>query len=114
VIGAIFLRTERDSTPFSETDVKFCQTIADLTGKALRNAHRFEAMLKSSGEKPSDQHRSELPAIALLAFLRRLLDRYASSESHVWAETLLAKASDEELERLVGVTLQVIEEEAKG
>jgi GAF domain-containing protein len=113
-IGAIFLRTERDATPFSETDLKFCQTIADLTGKALRNAHRFEAMLKSSGEKPNDQRRSELPAIALLAFLRRLLDRYASSESHVWAETLLAKASDEELERLVGVALQVIEEEARG
>jgi two-component system sensor histidine kinase ChiS len=114
VIGAIFLRTERDSIPFSESDVKFCQTIADLTAKALRNAHRFETVLKSSSDKPDDQHRSELPAIALLAFLRRLLDRYASSESHIWAETLLAKASDEELERLVGVTLQVIEEEAKG
>jgi two-component system sensor histidine kinase ChiS len=114
VIGAIFLRTERGSTPFSETDVKFCQTIADLTAKALRNAHRFEAMLKSSGENANDQHRSELPAIALVAFLRRLLDRYSSSESHMWAETLLAKASDEELERLVGVALHVIEEEAKG
>ena len=114
IIGAIFLRTERDGVPFTETDLKFCQTIADLTGKALRNAHRFETMLKSSDAKPNDQRRSELPAIALLAFLRRLLDRYASSESHVWAEALLAKASDEELERLVGVALQVIEEEAKG
>lgn len=114
VIGAIFLRTERGSEPFTETDLKFCQTIADLTGKALSNAHRFETMLKSSESKPNDERRSELPAIALLAFLRRLLDRYASSESHVWAETLLAKASDEELERLVGVALQVIEEEAKG
>lgn len=114
VIGAIFLRTERGSDPFTETDLKFCQTIADLTGKALSNAHRFETMLKSSDAKPNDERRSELPAIALLAFLRRLLDRYAASESHVWAETLLAKASDEELERLVGVALQVIEEEAKG
>ncbi|HEX4351453.1 MAG TPA: GAF domain-containing protein [Polyangiales bacterium] len=114
VIGAIFLRTKRDALPFTDTDLKFCQTIAELTGKALRNAHRFEAMLKSSDAKPNDQRRSELPAIALLGFLRRLLDRYASSESHAWAETLLAKASDEELERLVGVTLQVIEEEAKG
>ena len=114
VIGAIFLRTERGADPFTETDLKFCQTIADLTGKALSNAHRFETMLKSSDAKPNDQRRSELPAIALLAFLRRLLDRYAASESHVWAETLLAKASDEELERLVGVALQVIEEEAKG
>ena len=114
IIGAIFLRTERGAVQFTETDLKFCQSIADLTGKALSNAHRFETMLKSSSEKPNDQRRSELPAIALLAFLRRLLDRYAASESHVWAETLLAKESDEELERLVGVALQVIEEEAKG
>ena len=114
VIGAIFLRTERDSTPFSETDVKFCQTIAD--SRARRCATRTASMRCSRrrATKPRDQHRTELPAIALLAFLRRLLDRYASSEGHVWAETLLAKASDEELERLVGVTLQVIEEEAKG
>jgi GAF domain-containing protein len=113
-IGAIFLRTERDATPFSEADVTFCQTIADLTGKALRNAHRFETLLKTSGGKQGEQRPSELPAVALLAFLRRLLDRYAASEGHIWAETLLAKASDEELERLVGVTLHVIEEEAKG
>lgn len=116
VIGAIFLRTERNAVPFSEADVHFCQTIADLTARALRNAHRFEALLKSSGDKPAAEqpHRSELPAIALVGFLRRLLDRYSTSESHVWAETLLAKASDEELDRLVGVALRVIEEEAKG
>ena len=71
-------------------------------------------MLKAQSAKPEEQRASELPAIAMIAFLRRLLDRYASSESHVWAETLLAKASDEELERLVCVALQVIEEEAKG
>ena len=53
VIGAIFLRTERGSTPFSETDVKFCQTIADLTAKALRNAHRFEAMLSRPARTPT-------------------------------------------------------------
>ena len=39
---------------------------------------------------------------------------YAASDDHVWAETVLPKASDEELERLVGVTLNVIAEEAKG
>lgn len=114
VIGAIFLRTERDATPFSETDVKFCQTIAELTANALRNAHRFASLGKSENDTPDDRRQPELPAIALVAFLRRLLDRYASGQNHVWAETLLAKASDEELERLVGVALHVIEEEAKG
>ena len=38
----------------------------------------------------------------------------APNESHLWAETLLPRASDEELDRLVGVALQVVREEAKG
>jgi GAF domain-containing protein len=114
VIGAIFLRTERDATPFSDADVRFCQVIADLTAKALRNAHRFETLLRSSNPQPAEQRQADLQRIALVAFLRRLLDTYAASEDHVWAETLLPRASDEELERLVGVAIQVIEEEAKG
>lgn len=114
VIGAIFLRTERDATPFSDADVRFCHVIADLTAKALRNAHRFESAVRSTGEQPAEQRRSELHRIALVAFLRRLLDTYASTEDHMWSETLLPKASDEELERLVGVALKVIDEEAKG
>lgn len=114
VIGAIFLRTEREATPFSDADVRFCQVIADLTAKALRNAHRFESLLRSSSEQPKEQRRADLQRITLVAFLRRLLDAYAASEDHVWAETLLPKASDEELERLVSVAMQVIEEEAKG
>lgn len=113
-IGAIFLRTERDATPFSDADVRFCQVIADITAKALRNAHRFESLSRASAEQPKEQRRSELQRIALVAFLRRLLDRYAATEDHMWSETLLPKASDEELERLVGVALQVMDEEAKG
>lgn len=113
VIGAVFLRTERDSTPFSDADVRFCQVVADLTAKALRNAHRFESLLKSASEQPARQRAAELQRIALVAFLRRLLDAYAASDEHVWAETLLPRASDEELERLVGVALNVIAEEAK-
>ena len=113
-IGAIFLRTERDATPFSDADVRFCQVIADITAKALRNAHRFESLNRASAEQPKEQRRSELQRIALVAFLRRLLDRYAATEDHMWSETLLPKASDEELERLVGVALQVMDEEAKG
>jgi GAF domain-containing protein len=114
VIGAIFLRTERDATPFSDSDVRFCQVIASLTAKALRNAHRFEALLRSTEDQTKAQRRAELQRIALIAFMRRLLERYTNSDDHMWAETLLPKASDEELERLVGVAMQVLEEEAKG
>jgi GAF domain-containing protein len=114
VIGAIFLRTERDATPFSDADVRFCQVVADLTAKALRNAHRFESLTRSTEDRAAEQRQSELRRIALIAYLRRLLDTYAASDDHMWAETLLPKASDEELERLVGVSLNVIAEEARG
>ena len=114
VIGAIFLRTERDAEPFSDADVHFCQVVASLTAKALRNAHRFESALRSQKEVGRSQRRSELQRIALIAYVRRLLDRYTTSEDHMWAETLLPKASDEELERLVTVAMQVLDEEAKG
>ncbi len=113
-IGAIFLRTERDATPFSDLDVRFCQMVADLTVKALRNAHRFEALMRNASAQPARQRQSELQRVALVAFMRRLLDRFATSEDHMWSETLLPKASDEELERLVSVAMQVIDEEAKG
>lgn len=114
VIGAIFLRTERDATPFSESDVRFCQVVASLTAKALRNAHRFEALLRSTEEKTALARQAELQRIALVAFLRRLLERFTSADDHLWAETLLPKASDDELERLVGVAMQVLSEESKG
>ena len=114
VIGAIFLRTERDADPFSDADVHFCQVVASLTAKALRNAHRFESLLRSQKSAAQTQRRSELQRIALIAYVRRLLDRYTTSEDHMWAETLLPKASDEELERLVTVAMQVLDEEAKG
>src|SRR5688572_15152782 len=114
VIGAIFLRTERDGAPFSDSDVRFCQVVASLTAKALRNAQRFEASMRTSQDRSDEERRGELERIALLAFVRRLLDAYSRSEHHVWAETLLPKASDDELNRLVSVTMQVLEEEAKG
>lgn len=114
VIGAIFLRTDRDAEPFSDADVRFCQVVASLTAKALRNAHRFEELLRDQQDATANQRRTDLQRIALVSFVRRLLDRYAKSDDHVWAETLLPKASDEELERLVSVAIQVIDEEAKG
>lgn len=114
VIGAIFLRTERGAVPFTERDIRFCEVIASLTAKALRNAHRFESVQRANGERSAQERQAELERIALVAFLKRLLQRYAGSESHLWAETLLPRASDEELDRLTSVAMQVIAEEAKG
>jgi len=113
VIGAIFLRTERDATPFSDSDVRFCQVVAALTANALRNAHRYEALQLGQKEAQRTSRNGELQRIALIAFVRRLLDRYTNTEDHMWAETLLARSADEELERLVSVTLEVVGEEAK-
>ncbi len=113
-IGAIFLRTERDAAPFDDRDVRFCQVIASLTANALRNAHRFEAAVRDEQEAQVTSRRGELQRIALIAFVRRLIDRYTNAEDHMWAETLLATHADEELERLVSVAMEVISEEAKG
>jgi two-component system sensor histidine kinase ChiS len=114
VIGAIFLRTDRNAEAFSEADVRFCQVVASLTAKALRNAHRFETLMREQADVSTGRRRAEVQRIALVSFLRRLLDRYAVGEEQVWAETLLPNASDDELERLVSVAMQVLEEEAKG
>jgi hypothetical protein len=55
----------------------------------------------------------ELERVALLSFLRRLLDAFGQREG-AWGEGLLPRASSEELDRLVGVALAVMQEEAKG
>jgi two-component system sensor histidine kinase ChiS len=114
VIGAIFLRTERDAPAFSDSDIRFCQVVASLAAKALRNAHRFESLMRATQDVSHAQRRTELQRIALIAFVRRLLDRYTNTEDHMWAETLLPKAGDEELDRLVNVAMNVLEEEARG
>jgi hypothetical protein len=71
-------------------------------------------MVRDTQDVNRAQRSGELQRVALLAFVRRLLDRYTRTEDHMWAETLLPKASDEELERLVTVALQVVERESKG
>jgi two-component system, sensor histidine kinase ChiS len=114
MIGAIFLRTEREAEPFSDADVRFTQTVAELTAKALRNAHRFESVARAQQDASADRRRAELQRVALIAYLRRLFDHIARSQEQSWAETLLPHASDDELERLVAVTMQVLDEEAKG
>ncbi|HEX7123477.1 MAG TPA: GAF domain-containing protein [Gemmatimonadaceae bacterium] len=114
VIGAVFLRTEADGTPFSDADIRFCEMIATFTARALRNAHRYETLRRANSDHQERERRAGLERIALLAFLRRLLDRYATSADHLWAETLLGRASDEELDRLTSVAMQVLAEEARG
>jgi GAF domain-containing protein len=114
IIGAIFLRTKRDSLPFSDADVRFTQVVASLTARSLRNAHRFESMMRQQQDATASQRRAELQRVALVSFLRRLLDRHAKTEAQEWGDTMLPKAADEELDRLVAVAMQVFEEEAKG
>jgi GAF domain-containing protein len=113
VIGAIFVRTERDGAAFSESDVRFCQAVAALTAKALHNSHRFEAARSVKPATSPASRRQELQRVALIAFLKRLMDAYAQTDDQMWSETLLPATSDEELQRLVAVTMKVIEEEAK-
>jgi len=111
-IGAIFLRTFRDGAPFSEADVRFCQVVASLTARALRNAHRFERLQERRGESTAHRTREKERA-ALVGYLRRLLEQFAERETP-WGEDALARASAEEIERLVGVTMAVISQEATG
>jgi GAF domain-containing protein len=112
-IGAIFLRTFRDGPTFSDSDVRFVQVVASLTAQALRNAHRYERLAQRQHQTGAQLQRMELERVALLAFLRRLMDAFGQREG-AWAEGLLPKASADELDRLVGVALAVIQEEAKG
>jgi len=109
-IGAVLLRTFRDTPPFSETDVRFCEVVASLTAKALRNAHRFEKLQQRVGD-PTGSRAVERERVALIGFLRRLLDDFAAREGP-WSEGVLARASAEEIERLVGVALTVLQQEA--
>ena len=110
-IGAIFLRTFRDGPSFSDADVRFCQVVASLTAKALRSAHRFEKLQEMSGVDPVAAGKDRERA-ALVGFLRRLLDRHAEEEGP-WEEGVLGKAGAEEIERLVGVAMAVIAQEAQ-
>ena len=53
----------------------------------------------------------ERERVALIGFLRRLLDEFATREGP-WNEGVLARASADEIERLVGVALTVLQQEA--
>lgn len=113
VIGAIFVRTERNGMAFSESDVRFCQAVAALTAKALHNSHRFEAVRSGRQASTPAPGREDLQRVALLAFLRRLLDSYGQTDEQAVSESLLPATSDEQLQRLVAVAMQVVDEQAR-
>ncbi len=112
-IGAIFLRTFRDGTAFSEKDVRFTKVIAGLAAKMLRNAYRYEQLVKRQSTTSEETRRTDFERIALVGFLRRFLETYSRHEG-AWGEGLLSRTSGEELDRLVEVAMTVIQEEAKG
>jgi GAF domain-containing protein len=97
-----------------KSDVRFVQVVASLTAQALRNAHRYERLEQRTHQTTENLKRMELERVALLAFLRRLLDAFGLQREGAWGEGLLPKASADELDRLVGVAMAVIQEEAKG
>lgn len=116
VIGAIFLRTlreEQNARPFSESDVRFCQTVASLTAKALRNAHRFESLMRAQSDVSQAQRRAELQRIAMVGFLRRLLEAYGRDGEHSLAETRLPDAASAELQRLVREVMHLVGDETE-
>jgi GAF domain-containing protein len=107
-IGAIFLRTFRDGPSFSAADLQFCQVVANLTAKALRNAHRFERLRQRKGEDEGARRREQEQA-ALLGFMRRLLTDYPAPSDD---DDGLADGSTAEIERLVGVARAVLSQES--
>jgi GAF domain-containing protein len=107
-IGAIFLRTFRDGPSFSAADLQFCQVVANLTAKALRNAHRFERLRKRKGEDQDARQREQEQA-ALIAFMRRLLAIYPPPPAD---EPGLTDGVSPEIERLVGVAQAVLSQES--
>jgi len=111
-IGCIFLRTYQGGSAFSEADIRFTQLVADLTARALRNAHKFETLHKRTKEADEQVRRIQKERLVLLGFLQRLLGAFSARDGE--AQELLSSTSSRELERLVGVALAVVAEEAKG
>jgi GAF domain-containing protein len=110
-IGAIYLRTFRDGPSFSAGDLEFCQVVANLTAKALRNAHRFERLQQRRGEDGTLRRREREQA-AVIGFLRQLLAAYPPSGSTDDDELDVAIAGSPEIQRLVGVAAAVLSQEA--
>ncbi len=115
-IGCIFLRTFKDGEALSEADIRFTQTVADLTARTLRNAHRYESLIRRTKGITADvagSHGADIQRVALVAYLQKLLEAFAERDRSA-VEQLLPNSSAAELQRLVGVTMAVLAEEAKG
>lgn len=112
-IGCMFLRTFKNGATFSDADVRFCQIVAELTAKALRNAHRYETLVDRTREAGDDMRRADKQRLFLVSFLQRLLTAF-TEQDRASMEELLSQSSAAELERLVGVAMTVLGEEAKG
>jgi GAF domain-containing protein len=112
-IGAIFLRTDREGAAFSEQDVAFTQAVAVLAAKSLRVVYRYERLLRRHAEQTEAARRSERERLALIAYLRRLMEGVAERhDKHTDEE--LGRAVTDELDRLVDITMAVLAEEGKG
>jgi two-component system cell cycle response regulator len=110
-IGAIFLRTYRGGKELNAADLEFCQTVADLTARALRNAYQYERLLarRSGGARALQRERERA---AMVEFLRRFLAAFQEKERTAGAD-VLGRTTSAELDRLVGVALAVVLQEAE-
>ena len=109
VIGTLFLRTFHEGAGFQEEDLEFTKVAAEVAARGLLQAHRMERVQSPGGRElllRADRERA-----ALLAFLRRLLAAFAERDP-MFEDGLLARASTSELERLVGVSMSVLSQEA--
>jgi GAF domain-containing protein len=111
-VGVIFLRTFRAGPSFSDADVRFVQVVAGLAARALRNAYRYERVLKNQEGASEETERAERKRLVLLAFLRRLLDATITDDEKR-GDTGLSNTSAEELDRLVEIAQAVLAEESK-
>ncbi len=111
-IGAVFLRTFKDSPELAEQEIEFCRVAADLTGRALHQAHHFER-LRATKEGGAAALGAERERAAMLGFLRRFMHAFGERDG-VWEDGLLPRSSTAELDRLVGVALTVLSNEAQG
>ncbi len=109
-IGAIFLRTFKDGSELTAQEIEFCRIVADVTARALRQAHHFERLQEQRGGGAAAVA-VERERAAMLGFLRRVLQAFGDRDG-AWDEGLLARASSTELDRLVGVALTVLANEA--
>ena len=107
-IGAIFLRTERGASAFTQEDVRFCQVIASLTATALRNAHRQESRRDARRRRREAQRAADFQRTMLMAFVRRLLEHAVAANGHDWAESLLPDSLTVKLDRLAEETLAAV------